>query len=178
LAKGVFIALMLLFFFSWGAPAVYALAPGDLIIVYNRKLPESKAVAYYYAKKRQVDPANIVAVEVTTAEEMNRKDFDQDLLPPVRHAAERLKARKRTPAVLLVYGIPLRVKGPDGTAADKDFQDLASARAREYQELVLQMLRELDRLLGIPGAGDSSKRRLTIPPAQVGKMAERSLNRA
>ncbi|MBI4795424.1 MAG: TIGR03790 family protein [Deltaproteobacteria bacterium] len=88
----------------------------------------------------------------------------------------RLKARGVTPAVLLVYGIPLLVNAADETASDKAFKDLASARAREYQELVLQMVRELDRLLGIPGPSDKSSRRLTIPPSQVLKMAERSLD--
>jgi len=178
LGKGVFPALLLLWVFSWVTPAAYALAPSDLILVYNRKLPESKVVADYYAGKRQVPPANIVAVEVSTSEQMSRKDFDKGLLPPVRRAAEQLKARGGTPAVLLVYGIPLLVNAPAETASDKAFKDLASARAREYQELVLQMIRELDRLLGTPGAGDKSSRRLTIPPVQVVKMAERSLNRA
>ena len=174
--KSVWTGLWLLFFLFWGMPAAYALSPKDLILVYNRNFPGSKAVANYYAARRRVPSANIVAVKVATAENMSRRDFDQNLVPPVKSAAERLKARKRTPAVLLVYGIPLRVKRPQETKADQDFLNLASAKAREYQELVLQMVRELERLLKIPGGGDSSQRRLTIPPAQVGKRAARSLN--
>jgi uncharacterized protein (TIGR03790 family) len=178
LKKGVGLGLWLLFFFFWGIPSVYALAPGDLIIVYNRKMPESRAVAEYYAGKRRVPRANILAVEVTTSEQMSREDFDKFLLPPVRQAAERIKKRGGSPAVLLVYGIPLLVWGAGETASDKEFKDLAATKARECQEQVLQMIRELDRLLGIPGVSDKPPRRLTIPPAQVWKMAEGSLKRA
>ncbi len=41
-----------------------ALSPEDLIIVYNKNLPESQNLARYYAKKRQVPLENLLAVNV------------------------------------------------------------------------------------------------------------------
>ncbi len=164
--------------FPWATSEALALAPGDLIIVCNRKVPESQAVAAYYAEKRRVPPANIVAVEVTTSEHMSRKEFDNSLLPPVRQAAERLKSQGATPAVLLVYGIPLMVTSPGESDADKALRELAAARAGEYRGLVQQMVGELDRLMETSDAGGKPPRRLTYPPRPMLEMAERSLNQA
>ncbi len=172
------ILFLLLLAYPWAASAALALSPADLLIVYNRKYPESQAVANYYAAKRQVPPANLVAVAVATAEQISRQDFDQDLLPPVRQAAGRLKAQGRTPAVLLVYGMPLRVEGAGETDADQAFKELAAVRVREYRDLVLKMTRELDRLTEAPDAAAKTSRRLTLPPGRVLEIARTSLERA
>ena len=121
-----------------GRSPALALAPGDLIVVYNRNMVESKAVAEYYAQKRQVPFDQLVGVAVPTAEQMSRQEYDQNLLPPVREAAKKLQAQGKTPALLLVYGIPLRVLGPPETDADRAFKSLAAAKVKEYQDLVQQ----------------------------------------
>jgi uncharacterized protein (TIGR03790 family) len=112
-------------------PAVAALTARDLIVVFNRNLPESQAVAAYYAAQRRVPVDNLVGVAVPTSEDMSRQDFEEKLAPPVRVLVDRLKAQGRTPAILLVYGMPLRV-GPAGpTPADKAFKELAAAKVDE-----------------------------------------------
>ena len=46
---------------SYAHGAVAALTAPDLIIVFNRNLPESREVAAYYAGKRRVPLDNLVA---------------------------------------------------------------------------------------------------------------------
>ena len=154
---------------------MFALTPGDLIVVYNRNLVESKAVAEYYAQKRRVPWDQLLGVAVTTAEQMSRQDYEQNLLPPVRAAAKKLQAQGKTPALLLVYGLPLRVLGPPETDADRAFKTLAAAKVKEYQDLVGQMLRELDAVTGVPPA---SRPALTYPTGPLLEKAAAAINRA
>jgi uncharacterized protein (TIGR03790 family) len=161
-------------------PAIAGLTARDLVVVYNRTLPESLEVAEYYAKKRQVPADNLVGVEVPTSEDMSRPDFDQKLVPPVRDRVEKLKAQGRTPAILLVYGIPLRVGPVAPTKADQAFTELATAKVNEYQKLVLQLVKRLDHLIPtLPGkpVWKGPRPKLTYPTRQVLIMAQQSFLR-
>jgi uncharacterized protein (TIGR03790 family) len=161
-------------------PAVAALTARDLVIVFNRSLDESRDVAVYYAKKRQVPADNLVGVEVPASEDMSREDFDQKLAPPVKKVVEKLKSQGRTPAILLVYGIPLRVGPRAAVAADAAFQELTIAKVKEYQELVLQLVRSLDQLTpNLPGkpVWNNQPKALTYPTQQVLVMAQQSFLR-
>ena len=81
--SGLIFILALLVLLS--APSVcLALSAPDLVIVFNRNLPESREVAVYYAGKRRVPADNLVGVDVPTSEDMSREDFDQKLAPPVK----------------------------------------------------------------------------------------------
>ncbi len=67
-----------------------ARAGGDeVVIVYNSRVPESKAVAEYYAAARQVPAKQIFGFALTTNEVMTRADFTDSLQRPL---AERLEA--------------------------------------------------------------------------------------
>ena len=157
------------------APSALALAPSDLIVIYNRNLPDSKAVAEYYAQKRRVPWNQLLGVAVSTAEDMPRQDYEQNLLPPVRAAVKKLQAQGHTPALLLVYGLPLRVQGPPESDADRAFKTLAAAKVKEYQNLVEQMLRELDAVTGVPPA---SRPALTYPTGPLLEKAAAAIHRA
>ncbi|MGA2028585.1 MAG: TIGR03790 family protein [Verrucomicrobiota bacterium] len=66
--------------FLFALAPVFARADGDeVIIVYNKSVPESKAVAEYYAAARQVPRNQIYGFTLTTDEEMSRAEF-RDLL--------------------------------------------------------------------------------------------------
>ena len=78
------------------APSAALTAP-DLIIVFNRNLPESQEVAAYYAGKRQVPLDNLVGVDVPTSEDMSRQDYDEKLVPPVKAMVDRLQGQGQDP---------------------------------------------------------------------------------
>ena len=78
-------------------------------MVYNATVPASKEVAEYYAQKRHIPPANLVGVKVPDWEDLTRQEYDQQLVPPVRQKVVELRRSFRNPAIVLVYGIPLRV---------------------------------------------------------------------
>ena len=68
-----------------------ALAGGDeVVVVYNKKMPGSKAVADYYAKMRHVPETQIFGFSLPTDEVISREDFAASLQLPL--------ARKWSPA--------------------------------------------------------------------------------
>ena len=174
--SGLISILVLLVLLS--APSVsLALSARDLVIVFNRNLPESREVAAYYAGKRRAPMDNLVGVEVPASEDMSREDFDQKLAPPVREAVDKLKAQGRTPAILLVYGIPLRVGPAALTRTEAAFKELTPHKIDEYQKLVSEQVRRLDRLTGASRPGRSPHQKLTFPTQQVIIMAQESFLR-
>jgi uncharacterized protein (TIGR03790 family) len=130
-----------------------ALSPEDLIIVYNKNLPESQNLARYYAKKRQVPLENLLAVNAPSGESISREDYETQLAEPLRARAQQTKAAGRQPAVLLVYGIPLRVDDllfSHWFNQDQEFLNLAQSKAQELVKLCWRLNTQLDALLGQP----------------------------
>jgi uncharacterized protein (TIGR03790 family) len=108
-------------------------AGGDeVIVVYNRNMPESKAVADYYARMRQVPEKQIYGFSLPADEVMSRKDFRELLQVPLARKLESdglwkfaktpFQIKKGAPAQLvrrvvsskiryavLCYGVPLKI---------------------------------------------------------------------
>jgi uncharacterized protein (TIGR03790 family) len=159
---------------SYAPGALAGLTAPDLVIVFNRNLPESREVAAYYAGKRRVPVDNLVEVDVPTSEDMSRQDYDEKLVPPVKAMVERLMAKGRTPALLLVYGIPLRVGSTPLTKFDMELQFQAITGVKECQAQAAPLVQQLDRLTG----GLTSPLRLTYPTPKFLEKSWESLAQA
>ena len=108
-------------------------AGGDeVVLIYNSRVPESKAIATYYAGKRHVPKEQIFGFEMTTAEEISRAEFRDALQKPLAKKLEanklwrigtletrgtngepvRLEGRvveSKIRYVVLCYGVPLKI---------------------------------------------------------------------
>jgi len=158
------------------APAAGALTPEDLIVVYNRRVPESREVAEYYAQKRRVPAANLVGVEVSPGESMSRQEYDQELVPVLRRQVAEARRGHRNPALVLVYGMPLRVEGVALSEAEKDLQAQVKRQLQEATSEVWARLKELEALLTrVPGKSPLSDHGPT--PEEVFKLAGELLPR-
>ncbi len=69
---------------------IFALAPPNLradgsevVVIYNSRLPESEAVAQYYARRRAVPENQVWGFAMTTNEEMSRTEFQDSLQIPL-----------------------------------------------------------------------------------------------
>jgi len=86
---------------------VPALEPSQIIVIANRNMPESLAVADHYCAKRNVPKGNVVVLDLPVGENVSRADYDAKIVRPLREA---LRERKdRIKVILCVYGVPLRV---------------------------------------------------------------------
>jgi uncharacterized protein (TIGR03790 family) len=126
---------------------VYALLPTDLIIVYNQNMPESKEVAQYYALKREVPVSNLVGVDVPKSENILRADYETNMIPPIRSIVKKRMLIGHDPAILLVYGIPLRIEGTSNEKSYKEYEGLVYDKVGEYKMLVQQQGKQLERLI-------------------------------
>jgi uncharacterized protein (TIGR03790 family) len=73
------------------APMLAFAGGEEVVVIYNSRLPESKAVAEHYAAVRQVPANQIFGFGLTTNEVMSRADFTDCLQNPL---AERLEATR------------------------------------------------------------------------------------
>jgi uncharacterized protein (TIGR03790 family) len=110
-----------------------AAAGDEVIIVYNTRVPESKAIGEYYAQKRHVPTNQIFGFELSTTEEMSRAEFRDSLQNPLAHQIAEQKlwrvtsrivpgtngapgrvewkpAESRIRYAVLCYGVPVRIQ--------------------------------------------------------------------
>jgi uncharacterized protein (TIGR03790 family) len=108
-------------------------APGDeVVVVYTSRLPESKAVADYYAQRRQVPASQVFGFDLSTNEDISRAEFRDALQHPLAgllekkklwHVASRIVrdtnghpsqvewtvVQSKIRYAVLCYGVPLRI---------------------------------------------------------------------
>ena len=139
--KNVLLQLALLVFAL--APASARAGGGEVVVVYNSRLPESKAVAEYYARARLVPENQVFGFALTTNEEMSRLEFRDTLQYPLARRLEgdglwrfasftnaatngqpkrviRRVAASKIRYAVLCYGVPLKI------APDADLLEPAS----------------------------------------------------
>jgi hypothetical protein len=78
------------FFFAL-APLFVRAGGDEVVVIYNKRLPESKVVAEHYAKCGRCRRANLRFRDLTTNEEMSRDEFRDSLQMPL---ASRLEVDK------------------------------------------------------------------------------------
>jgi uncharacterized protein (TIGR03790 family) len=81
----IFPLAFLLFVF---APLLARAGGDEVVVVYNRNMPESKAVAAYYARMRNVPEKQIFGFDLPTTEIMSRDDFHHLLQVPLAQKLE------------------------------------------------------------------------------------------
>jgi len=92
-------------------PRACCLAGGDeVVVIYNSALPESKSLAYHYARERDVPAEQVFGFKLATEETLSRRDFRDDLQRPLARKLETLKLwRVGTGKIPGTNGTPARV---------------------------------------------------------------------
>ena len=95
------------------------LKPTEVLVVANRKAPDSENLARYYMRKRGVPEENLLLLEVSTQERCTRKEFDSALAAPVRSHLQRRPGARSIRCLVLMYGLPLKVSGTPPSQAER-----------------------------------------------------------
>ena len=105
---------------------------GEVVVVYNSAMPESKAVAEYYAQARQVPPQQLFGFPLPVGLDMSRDEFRSGLQQPLAEALEtnglwqlgdvavpynhgvpkhtnRIVVSSKIRYLVLCYGVPVRI---------------------------------------------------------------------
>lgn len=102
------------------------------IVVFNRNIPESVALAKFYAQKRGISRDHLVGLECSAEEEITREEYDNTIANPLREVFRERKwwtlreSPERTGVtsntirfVALIKGMPLKVRGAADYPGDK-----------------------------------------------------------
>ncbi len=96
---------------SWVRPC-FSLEPEEILVVANRRMAESVDLAHYYMDRRSIPRANFLSLSLTLSETMTREEYDRTLKKKVLESLNTLQAKNRIEAIVLVYGVPLKVAPP------------------------------------------------------------------
>jgi uncharacterized protein (TIGR03790 family) len=110
-----------------------ALEPEQVLVLVNRRLPASRAVAEHFCRRRAVPVENIVELVLPLGEEISREEYNRFLAGPARDA---VRARKGTVRCLVtVHGVPLRVGPSTPNAAEKaELEEIAPKLAEAAKD--------------------------------------------
>ena len=143
---GIILVILTLTLVSLARGRADALAPEDLLVVFNQPSADSRAAAEYYAGLRKIPKENLVGVEVSALEVVTGGEYDQ-MAKPIRTAAEHMLAQGRKPAVVLMYGIPLTLRHPNGARPNRGFSNMVEEKIQELNRLNLELSLELEDLV-------------------------------
>lgn len=147
-----------------GYSRVEAEGRGDqVVVVYNKRVPESKGVADHYAELRKVPARQVIGLDLTANEVMNRTEYRDRLEKPlvkelvkrelIHFGAQGKVTEAKIRYLVLCYGVPLKIERDaslkeDG--AEKLRPDLQRNEAAVDSELACLPLVEQHRLLAGP----------------------------
>lgn len=98
------------------APARAVPGPATTAILANSNIPESIALAERYAAARGVPAVQVCALPLDEVIDVDLAEFRSQVLAPLEACLDAAAVRGRIEAVLVIRGVPLRVRVPDGAS--------------------------------------------------------------
>lgn len=106
-----------------------ALEPYEIVIIANKRVVDSIALAQFYIKKRNIPETNILQLTLSDREECTREEYEQKVVQTVRKFIEKKSSTSRIRCLVTMYGLPLKISGPKITPQEKDqVEDLKKKR--------------------------------------------------
>jgi uncharacterized protein (TIGR03790 family) len=114
--------------------SVMGLESAETLIVANRQSSEGVELARYYARMRDIPEANLLWLNLSTAETCSRDVYEQRIAAPVREFLAAIQPSWRIRCLVLIYGLPLKVR-PAVTVDEKDGGEF-KARQEMLQHMI------------------------------------------
>jgi uncharacterized protein (TIGR03790 family) len=100
--------------FTVPSRSVFAQKPENVLLVVNEASPISLEVGQYYAEKRGIAKDNVLHINTSTKESINRPEYEGQIQGPVASWLVRNSAHDRILYIVLTKGVPLRINGTSG----------------------------------------------------------------
>ena len=104
-----------------------ALTPEEILVVANEKSGEGVELARYYARLRGIPKSNVALLSVPVGETCSREVYERKIAGPLRKVLAAIRPSWRIRCLVLIYGLPLRVKPPT-KEADTEVEALRSQK--------------------------------------------------
>ena len=87
----------------------YAMLPEEILVIANTRMSGSVDIAQYYMEKRNIPKSHLLKLSLSLKETMSREEYDRKLKKPILAALSRLNQELQIAAIVLIYGVPLKV---------------------------------------------------------------------
>src|SRR5262245_10443644 len=104
-------------------PPVQAQSAENVAVIVNDNSQDSRRIGEYYARVRNVPPSNVLRIQTSTDDQIERDVYIKTIEQPVGLAIRRAGLQDRLLYLVLTKGVPLRIAGTagvDGTLASVD----------------------------------------------------------
>ena len=151
------VRLLLFLLFCVSSTFAFGLEPDEVLVVANKDMAGSVELANYYMEKRDIHPTHLLSLSLSLDESMSRQEYDEVLAQEVLTLLEKLKPSSRISAIVLMYGVPLKVAPPlpgdpakekirgyrDQQGEFNNKEDELAAEAGEEKKNLAEKIREL-----------------------------------
>ncbi|MGA2496135.1 MAG: TIGR03790 family protein [Tepidisphaeraceae bacterium] len=115
-----------------GMTRCQALEPDELLLLANRNIPQSAALAEFYRTSRGVPDGRILSLPLPLGDEIGFVAYEQDVVPAVREFIRSRNLVNKVRCIVTFYGVPLRITAHQMTAAERD--EIAALLAEQARQ--------------------------------------------
>lgn len=101
------------------ATPALALQADELLLLVNKNQPGSIELAEFYTTARQVPEGRILALDLTTGDDIPFDDYEEKVVPAVRAHLRENGLGDKVRCVVTFFGVPLRIAGKTTTEAER-----------------------------------------------------------
>jgi len=107
LRTGRVLAVMTL---ALAAAPVWALEPGQVLVVVNGDSMDSVSLAKNYAELRSIPAQNVLTLSCTVKASISREDYEKTIRLPIRNYLKDKKLEDKITCIVVMYGVPVRIE--------------------------------------------------------------------
>jgi uncharacterized protein (TIGR03790 family) len=125
-----------------------ALEPSEIALVAARGNRESVGLAKYYCRQRGVPEAQIIEVDVTPEETLDREKWRWAVRPEIQKWLQENDPDQKVRCLVTTWGIPLKINAGKPSDTDARYLDFLKSERVSRTEKLRQIASALDRLAG------------------------------
>ena len=88
-----------------------AQGPANVLLIVNSSSAESRQIAEYYIRARNIPPSNVCRIATSSAENIDRSKFEKEIVEPVKTCLKQRNLVEKILYFATTLGVPLRVPG-------------------------------------------------------------------
>jgi uncharacterized protein (TIGR03790 family) len=129
------LGMVRLLFLAVLTSCLHAQTGENVLVVVNRRDPESTRVAEYYRPRRQVPARNVCYLDTTTDEEIVWRIYEQEIEKPIGDCLKKAGLTEKILYIVLTMGVPLKIDGMGGSIEVSEHSSVDSELALLYSKL-------------------------------------------
>ena len=102
------------------SPLLSALESTEILVLSNKRVPESVSLAKYYMKNRGIPKKNLLSFLLTDKPDCSREEYQKKVVPRVRRYIKESFPEGSIRCLLTMYGMPLVIQPPEISKTERE----------------------------------------------------------